>query len=304
MDPSVTGPTLEPHSVMLHGHRVTYRTAGSGPVLLLLHGVTNTSQTWEPVAAELSRSFTLIAPDLLGHGDSATPRGDYSLGAHASGVRDLLSLLGHEHATVVGHSLGGGIAMVFSYQFPERTDRLVLVSSGGLGREVHPLLRAAALPGADYVLPVITSNRVLGAGRGVGSVLRRLRLAPGGDLALLAEGFGSLDNRGSREAFLHTVRAVIDSRGQRVSAYDRMSLATLMPTQIVWGERDSIIPLEHGKAAHAAMPHSRFEVFPDAGHLPHHADPERFADLLARFCRDTEPANVTAADLPPLLAGD
>jgi pimeloyl-ACP methyl ester carboxylesterase len=304
MDPSVTGPTLEPHSVTLHGHRVTYRTAGSGPVLLLLHGVTNTSQTWEPVAAELSRSFTLIAPDLLGHGESATPRGDYSLGAHASGVRDLLSLLGHEHATVVGHSLGGGIAMVFSYQFPERTDRLVLVSSGGLGREVHPLLRAAALPGADYVLPVITSNRVLGAGRGVGSVLRRLRLAPGGDLALLAEGFGSLDNRGSREAFLHTVRAVIDSRGQRVSAYDRMSLATLMPTQIVWGERDSIIPLEHGQAAHAAMPHSRFEVFPDAGHLPHHADPERFAELLARFCRETEPAKVTAADLPPLLAGD
>ena len=297
-------PVLEAHAVTLHGHRVTYRTAGSGPVLLLLHGVTNTSQTWEPVAAELSRSFTLIAPDLLGHGDSATPRGDYSLGAHASGVRDLLSLLGHEHATVVGHSLGGGIAMVFSYQFPERTDRLVLVSSGGLGREVHMLLRAAALPGADYVLPVITSNRVLGAGRGLGSVLRRLRLAPGGDLALLAEGFGSLDNRGSREAFLHTVRAVIDSRGQRVSAYDRMSLATLMPTLIVWGERDSIIPLDHGKAAHAAMPHSRFEVFPDAGHLPHHTDPERFADLLARFCRETEPAHVTAADLPPLLAGD
>ena len=205
---------------------------------------------------------------------------------------------------MVGHSLGGGIAMVFSYQFPERTDRLVLVSSGGLGREVHMLLRAAALPGADYVLPVITSNRVLGAGRGVGSVLRRLRLAPGGDLALLAEGFGSLDNRGSREAFLHTVRAVIDSRGQRVSAYDRMGLARLMPTLIVWGERDSIIPLDHGKAAHAAMPHSRFEVFPDAGHLPHHTDPERFADLLARFCRETEPAQVTAADLPPLLAGD
>ena len=296
-------PVLQPHTVTLHGHRVTYRTAGSGPVLLLLHGVTNTSQTWEPVAAELSRTFTLIAPDLLGHGDSATPRGDYSLGAHASGVRDLLSLLGHERATVVGHSLGGGIAMVFSYQFPERTERLVLVSSGGLGREVHLLLRAAALPGADYVLPVITSNRVIGAGRGLGSVLRRLRLAPGGDLALLAEGFGSLDNRGSREAFLHTVRAVIDSRGQRVSAYDRMALATLMPTQIVWGERDSIIPLDHAKAAHAAMPHSRFDVFPDAGHLPHHADPERFAEVLARFCRETEPARVTAADLPPLLAG-
>jgi pimeloyl-ACP methyl ester carboxylesterase len=283
---------------------VTYRTAGRGPVLLLLHGVTNTSQTWEPVAAELSRSFTLIAPDLLGHGESATPRGDYSLGAHASGVRDLLTLLGHHQATVVGHSLGGGIAMQFAYQFPERTERLVLVSSGGLGREVHLLLRAAALPGADYVLPVLTSNRVIGAGRGVGGVLQRLRLAPSGDVALLAEGFASLDNRGSREAFLHTVRSVIDPSGQRVSAYDRLGLASLMPSLIVWGERDSIIPVDHGKAAHAAMPHSRFAVFPDAGHLPHHADPERFARVLSAFCRETEPAQVTTADLPPLLPGD
>ena len=300
----MTAPVLRPQTVTLHGHRVTYRTAGSGPVLLLLHGVTNTSQTWEPVAAELSRSFTLIAPDLLGHGDSATPRGDYSLGAHASGVRDLLTLLGHDQATVVGHSLGGGIAMVFAYQYPERTARLVLVASGGLGREVHMLLRAAALPGADYVLPVITSNRVIGAGRGVGDVLQRLRLAPRGDLALLAAGFASLDNRGSREAFLHTVRAVIDSSGQRVSAYDRLGLATLIPSLIVWGERDSIIPVDHGKAAHKAMPRSRFEVFPDAGHLPHHADPERFAAALERFCRETEPARVTTADLSPLLAGD
>jgi pimeloyl-ACP methyl ester carboxylesterase len=301
---TVREPTLEPHAVQLHGHRVTYRTAGDGPVLLLLHGVTNSSQTWEPVAQELAGAFTVIAPDLLGHGESATPRGDYSLGAHASGVRDLLTLLGHERATVVGHSLGGGIAMQFAYQFPERCERLVLVSSGGLGPEVHLLLRAAALPGADYVLPLITSRRLLGAGRGVGGVLQRLRLAPGGDLALLAEGFASLDNRGSREAFLHTVRAVIDPSGQRVSAYDRLGLASLMPSLVVWGENDSIIPVAHGETAHAAMPGSRFVVFPDAGHLPHHADPERFAEELLRFCRETAPARVTPADIPPLLPGD
>src|SRR5688572_29041600 len=185
-------PVLQPHTVTLHGHRVTYRTAGSGPVLLLLHGVTNTSQTWEPVAAELSRTFTLIAPDLLGHGDSATPRGDYSLGAHASGVRDLLTALGHERVTVIGHSLGGGIAMQFAYQFPERCERLVLVSSGGLGREVHLLLRAAALPGADFVLPLLTSPHVVGAGRHLGGLLRRVRLAPGGDVEVIAQGFASL----------------------------------------------------------------------------------------------------------------
>src|SRR5919204_351381 len=172
-------PSLTPHELTLHGHQVTYRTAGRGPVLLLLHGITNSSQTWEHVAPLLGERFTLIAPDLLGHGESATPRGDYSLGAHATGVRDLLTALGHDRATVIGHSLGGGIAMQFAYQFPERCERLVLVSSGGLGREVHLLLRAAALPGADYVLPALTSAGLVGVGRGVGGLLKRLRLAPG-----------------------------------------------------------------------------------------------------------------------------
>jgi len=198
---------LTPNEMELYGHHVSYRQGGSGPVLLLLHGITNSSATWEGVAPALTEHFTVIAPDLLGHGESATPRGDYSLGAHAAGVRDLLSALEIEQATVVGHSLGGGIAMQFAYQFPERCERLVLVSSGGLGREVHLLLRAAALPGADYVLPTLTSAGLLGVGRRAGGLLRRLRLAPGGDLAILAQGFASLDNTGSRQAFLHTGRS-------------------------------------------------------------------------------------------------
>jgi pimeloyl-ACP methyl ester carboxylesterase len=290
---------LTPHELMLHGHRVTYRTAGRGPVLLLLHGVTNSSQTWEHVAPLLSKHFTVIAPDLLGHGESATPRGDYSLGAHAAGVRDVLSALDHKRVTVVGHSLGGGIAMQFAYQFPERCERLVLVSSGGLGREVHLLLRAAALPGADYVLPFIASRQLLGVGKGLGSLLRRVRLAPGGDMEVLAQGFASLDNAGSRQAFLHTIRAVIEPSGQRVSAHDRLALTALMPTLIVWGERDSIIPVSHGEAAHAAMPGSRLEVFPDAGHMPHDDDPERFAEVLLEFCRGTDAARLTADHWKP-----
>src|SRR3954469_24978200 len=148
----MTQEALTPHELTLHGHRVTYRTAGRGPALLLLHGIANSSETWERVAPLLAERFTLIAPDLLGHGASAAPRGDYSLGAHASGARDVATALGYDRVTVVGHSLGGGIAMQFAYQFPERTERLVLVSSGGLGREVHLLLRAASLPGAHYVL--------------------------------------------------------------------------------------------------------------------------------------------------------
>jgi pimeloyl-ACP methyl ester carboxylesterase len=285
---------LEPHVLTLHGHDVTYRTAGSGPVLLLLHGIANSSETWRHVAPRLAERFTVIAPDLLGHGGSATPRGDYSLGAHASGARDVLTALGIERATVVGHSLGGGIAMQFAYQFPERCERLVLVSSGGLGREVHVLLRAAALPGADFVLPALTSAGLVGVGRGVGGLLRRVGIAPSADLDVLGRGFASLDNAGSRQAFLHTVRSVIEPSGQRVSALNRLALAELLPTLIVWGERDSIIPVEHGVAAHEAMPGSRFEVFPDAGHMPHDADPERFAALLTEFCEATDAARLTA----------
>jgi pimeloyl-ACP methyl ester carboxylesterase len=290
---------LTPNEIELHGHRVSYRRGGSGPVLLLLHGITNSSATWEHVAPSLCEHFTVIAPDLLGHGESATPRGDYSLGAHAAGVRDLLSALGIDRMTVVGHSLGGGIAMQFAYQFPERCERLVLVSSGGLGREVHFVLRAAALPGADFVLPALTSAGLIGVGRSVGGVLRRLRLSPGEDIQVLAQGFASLDNAGSRQAFLHTVRAVIEPSGQRVSAQDRLSLAALLPSLIVWGENDSIIPVEHGVAAHEAMPGSRLEVFPGAGHMPHDADPEHFAALLIDFCQTTEAAQLTADHWQP-----
>jgi pimeloyl-ACP methyl ester carboxylesterase len=295
---------LTAHELELHGHRVSYRRAGSGPALLLLHGITDSSATWEGVAPSLAEHFTLIAPDLLGHGESATPRGDYSLGAHASGVRDVLTALGIDSATVVGHSLGGGIAMQFAYQFPERTERLVLVSSGGLGREVHLLLRAAALPGADFVLPALTSAGLIGVGRGVGGLLKRLRIAPSDDLLVLAQGFASLDNAGSRQAFLHTVRAVIEPSGQRVSARDRLNLAGVLPSLIVWGERDSIIPVEHGAAAHEAMPGSRFEVFSGAGHMPHDADPERFAALLIDFCTTTQPAALTPDHWRPLMTGE
>src|SRR5215208_589201 len=296
--------TLERHEMQLHGHRVSYRTAGSGPALLLLHGITNSSETWERAASLLSGRFTLIAPDLLGHGDSATPRGDYSLGAHASGARDVANALGHERVTVVGHSLGGGIAMQFAYLFPERTERLVLVSSGGLGRDVHLLLRAASLPGADYVLPALTSRRLVGLGRSVGGLLRRLQLAPNEDVDVLARGFASLDNAGSRQAFLHTVRSVIEPGGQRVSAQERLALAALLPTLIVWGERDSIIPVAHGAEAHEAIPGSRFEVFPGAGHMPHDADPERFAALLIDFCTTTQPAELTSDHWRPVMTGD
>src|SRR3954468_23865385 len=205
--------TFERHELELHGQRVSYRVAGSGPALLLLHGIANSSDTWARVAPLLRDRFTVIAPDLLGHGESATPRGDYSLGAHASGARDVATALGHDRVTGVGHSRAGGIAMRFASQFPERTERLALVSSGGLGRDVHLLLRAASLPGADYVLPALTSQRLVGLRPELGGLLARVGLRPSGDVAVLARGFASLDNTGSRQAFLHTLRSVVEPGG-------------------------------------------------------------------------------------------
>jgi pimeloyl-ACP methyl ester carboxylesterase len=294
---------FERHELELFGQQVSYRVAGSGPALLLLHGIANSSDTWARVAPLLSHRFTVIAPDLLGHGESATPRGDYSLGAHASGARDVATSLGHDRVTVVGHSLGGGIAMQFAYQFPERTERLVLVSSGGLGRDVHLLLRAASLPGSDLVLPALTSQRLVELGRGIGGLLGKVGLHPSPDIAVLARGFAELDNAGSRQAFLATLRAVVEPGGQKVSANSRLELAASLPSLIVWGENDSIIPVEHGAAAHAAMPGSRFVVFEGAGHMPQEDQPHHFAAVFGEFFDATEPARLTHDHWRPLLEG-
>jgi pimeloyl-ACP methyl ester carboxylesterase len=277
-------------TIDLHGHPVTYQQAGEGPVLVLLHGITSSSRTWRAVMPQLAETHTVIAPDLLGHGESAKPRGDYSLGAYASGVRDLLAALGHERATVVGHSLGGGIAMQLAYQFPERVERLVLVSSGGLGREVSLLLRSATLPGAEYVLPLLCKPGIRDAAGAIGGLLGRFGLRPSNDVQGMAEGFASLGEDDARRAFLHTVRAVMDIGGQRVNATDRLYLAAHLPTLIVWGERDPMIPVAHGHAAHALLPASRLEIMPGAGHFPFNDDPVAFVATLRDFLAGTEPA--------------
>jgi pimeloyl-ACP methyl ester carboxylesterase len=282
---------------VLHGHRVTYRVAGSGPVVVLVHGIAGTSEQWDQVAPLLAERFTVVAPDLLGHGRSAKPRGDYSLGAYAVSIRDLMIALGHRRATVVGHSLGGGVAMQFAYEYPMLCERLVLVSSGGLGREVHPLLRAATLPAAEIVLPLIASPRILAGGSAVAGVLERLGLHAGPDLAEMMRGYASLADAGARQAFLHTLRAVIDPGGQRVNGHDRLYLAANLPTLLVWGERDPIIPVAHGHEAHAMMPGSTLELFERAGHFPHLDDPVRFIGVMSDFLATTEPATLDSETL-------
>jgi pimeloyl-ACP methyl ester carboxylesterase len=288
--------------IELHGHRTIYRIAGSGPPVVLIHGMVNSSRHWEAVALRLADAYTVVAPDLIGHGDSATPRGDYSLGAHAASIRDLLTGIGIDRATIVGHSLGGGVAMQFFYQFPQRTERLALVSSGGLGPEVSPLLRTAAVPGASGVLALAANRRVVSTFAAAGRQLRQRGVEKGVYLEAVARALGPLGRRGAREAFLQTLRSVIDIKGQRVSARDRLHLLAAMPTLIVWGERDNTIPLLHGLEAHRAVPHSRFETLPRAAHFPHLEDPDGLAAVLRDFLATTEPAGIADADWGALIA--
>ena len=261
-------PAIERVEVLLHGHRVMFTIAGQGPPVVLIHGVAGRAAQWDRTVKLLAEKHAVVAPDLLGHGESAKPRGDYSLGAHASGIRDLLVGLDIERASIVGHSLGGGIAMQFAYQFPERCERLVLVSSGGLGEEVHPLLRAATLPGSEFVLPLLAHPRVLDVASVLPRALGRIGLHTGPDLTEMARGYQSLSNAEARSAFIHTLRSVIDPTGQRINASDRLYLASKMPSLIVWGRRDRIIPVQHAQPAHQGMPNSRLELFDARRPLP------------------------------------
>ena len=293
---------FEAWQIELHGHRVIYRIAGSGPPVVLIHGMVNSSRHWESVALRLADYYTVIAPDLLGHGDSAAVRGDYSLGAHAASIRDLLAAIGVDRATVVGHSLGGGVAMQFFYQFPQRTERLVLVSSGGLGREVSPLLRGAALPGAAAPVWAAAHPLLLSALDRVGGLLQARGSSRGVYLQAVVRALRPLEQREARKAFLHTLRSVIDVRGQRVSARDRLYLLESFPTLIVWGERDNTIPLSHGQEAHEAIPGSRFETLAGAAHFPHLEDPEGLSAVLRDFIETTEPELIEDGDWGAVVA--
>lgn len=292
--------TAELHRVTIHGHEVTYRMGGDGPAILLIHGMAGSSRTWKDVTEQLVGDHTVIAPDLLGHGESAKPMGDYSLGAFASGIRDLLGVIGVERCTVVGQSLGGGVAMQLAYQHPELVDRLVLVGSGGLGREVNWMLRLLTLPGAEVLMPVIFPRFLADKGDGVNRFLHQKGIrAP--HLGEMWRAYSSLSGAENRGAFLRTLRAVVDPGGQTVSALDRIYLASGLPTLIIWGDEDPIIPIEHAYAAQAAIEGSRLEVMEGCGHFPHVEDPARFVAILEDFIATTEPASTHTDDYRQIL---
>jgi pimeloyl-ACP methyl ester carboxylesterase len=291
---------IELRQVTIHGHQVGYRMAGDGPALLLMHGIAGSSEAWREVMPALAARYTVIAPDLIGHGQSAKPVGDYSLGAYASAMRDLLHVLGVARATIVGQSFGGGVAMQLAYQHPECCERLVLVDSGGFGREVTWLLRFLTLPGSEYLMPVLFPSMV----RRRGNELLRLLQQHGIRMARLGEmwnSYASLTESANRQSVVRTIRSVIDPGGQVVNAMDKLYLAQEIPTLIVWGEDDTIIPVSHAYAAHLALPGSRLEIIAGSGHFPHVEAPNKFLDVLTDFLDTTEAAVVNSGDLGHLL---
>ncbi len=290
-EPAEITPELQFRTI--HGYRRAFRIAGSGPALLLIHGIGDNSVAWEPIHSRLARRFTVIAPDLLGHGQSDKPRADYSVAAYANGMRDLLSVLGIDQVTVIGHSLGGGVAMQFAYQFPQLVERMVLVGAGGVTKDVNLALRLAALPGGGEALALLRLPLVLPALNVAGQIIGSLigSTGPGSDIPNALRILADLPEPTASAAFRRTLRAVVDWRGQVVTMLDRCYLTESVPVQLVWGDEDVVIPVSHAHMAHAAMPGSRIEIFPGAGHYPHHHDPLRFTDLVESFIDTTAPAS-------------
>jgi pimeloyl-ACP methyl ester carboxylesterase len=287
----------------IHGYRRAFRIAGSGPVILLIHGIGDNSTTWTTVQAKLAQRFTVIAVDLLGHGQSDKPRADYSIAAYANGMRDLLSVLDIERATVIGHSLGGGVAMQFTYQFPQLVERLVLVGAGGVTKDVNVALRLASLPMGSEALALLRLPLVLPAlqilGRAAGLVLGST--AVGRDLPDVLRILADLPEPMASSAFTRTLRAVVDWRGQSVTMLDRCYLTQSVPVQIVWGSEDVVVPVSHARMAHAAMPGSRLDIFEHSGHFPFHDDPDRFVEVIERFIDTTEASEYDQIALRELL---
>ncbi|AQA05844.1 hypothetical protein BVC93_29675 [Mycobacterium sp. MS1601] len=294
-------PTLDYRTI--HGYRRAFRIAGSGPALLLIHGIGDNSTTWAGVQAKLAQRFTVIAPDLLGHGQSDKPRADYSVAAYANGMRDLLGVLDIEKVTVVGHSLGGGVAMQFAYQFPQLVDRLILVGAGGVTRDVNIALRAASLPMGGEALALLRLPLVLPTVEVAGKVAGGLfgNTALGRELPNVLRILRDLPEPTASSAFTRTLRAVVDWRGQVVTMLDRCYLTESVPVQLIWGDRDVVIPVSHANMAHAAMPGSQLEIFKGSGHFPFHDDPDRFVEVVERFIDSTQPAEYDQAALRQLL---
>ncbi|AYJ51525.1 alpha/beta fold hydrolase [Rhodococcus sp. P1Y] len=283
----------ELESVELHKDVLRYVDEGDGPPVVLVHGLLGSHESWAGQIERLSTKYRVIAPDLFGHGSSDKPSGDYSLSSHAATIRDLLDHLDITSAPMVGHSLGGGIVMQAVYLFPERIDRLALVSSGGLGPEVSLLLKAATLPGSELVLPVLASDWVRKNAESVVGQLGKwgLPVRPGKSMLETWRSFKTVADKGSREAFLASTRAVVGPRGQTVSAKQHFEKFESLPSLLVWGGKDRMIPASHADNIRREVPNSRVEIFSSAGHFPQLDEPDLFFKILDQFLQSSAVAD-------------
>lgn len=283
------GDELPRKTVLAGGHVIAYQEAGpqDGPVVVLLHGLASDSDTWDKAIGPLAtRGLRVLAVDLIGHGESDKPTSDYLLSDFAESLGNFLDALEVPSATLCGHSFGGAIAMFFGARCPDRVDRVILVSAGGLGREVHPVLRAAALPVAPVVLRAALRPRLQRLYRRPG-LHRALRLTPD-NVINLRRAARALGSEAGQASFFASLRGVIAPSGQRTASEEMRAFAERVPMLLIWNEGDPVIPLAHARAhAERAKPWSKLVVFPSQGHEPHRRSAERFAEEVAAFVLDT-----------------
>lgn len=251
----------------------------------------------------LAKDFTVIAPDLLGHGQSAKPRGDYSLGAYANGMRDLLSILGIDRATIVGHSFGGGVAMQFAYQFPELAERLILVAPGGIGQDVSPVIRMVTTPGFRQLMGVLTLPGVRHINRTGLRLAHAARLPGTRDVDEIAKIYDSFATPGACAAVQQVLRGVVDRHGQFVTMADRAYLTEAMPISVVWGAQDPIIPASQAHLVERLAPGAHVEIIENSGHFPHRDHYQQFIGIVRELMASTPPASYDEERTRELLRG-
>lgn len=275
---------LSRHVVTASGHQMSYVTGGSGPPMVLLHGLGANSFTWRYVLPTLMQHYTIFAPDMFGCGDSDKANVDFSLHAMAGYVNGFMEAVGLDRAIFVGHSLGGGLTMQYCHEYPGHAERIVLVSSGGLGTDLHWLLRISTLPGANGIIGAMADprtrlpqlSRTMEQRR-----LHRLDQEFDPDTQTMLDRFQSYE---TRQAFLSMLRHVGGLKGQRLSALAHLGELTV-PVLLIWGARDSTIPVSHGRHALSFIPFAHLEVLPNCYHRPQIEAPRRFNELILDFLR-------------------
>jgi pimeloyl-ACP methyl ester carboxylesterase len=272
---------MQDRFVEVGGLRVRYRSAGEcGSVLVLLHGIGRTLEDWSENMLALGKSHRVFAPDFPGCGFSDKPVLPYTTPFLAGFVRDFLRVLNLERAILVGNSMGGGISLEFSALFPELLEGLVLVAPAGMGPKGAQFLGLCSIPGFGEVISRpsrVGSRRALELLFADRSLMTQAR----------AERDFELSNQpGATRAFLKMLRFMANRRGAKPAFYNRSleNAANLrVPTLIVWGVQDHILPVEYAPVAAKIIPGSKLQIYDPCGHFPMLERAQEFNALLLEF---------------------